>query len=212
MYGSRMRTLVRAYNNVAKNNKAYQEAEELCAQQKIKLDFLQSTHYQLQSLSKKITEEEGFWRDGILSTLEAEIMEDLAWVYPTDSYCVKLTSRVLRGKIHIESSVSSTYSKSLSGKIKNMQGRLFQQVVSFSALHGVMLLLGVKTAYIDEAFSGSSRKNIRRLNGLLSHLSERGFNLVMIAQDTAMADGISANRIFLKRTIDNKTLIAQEVI
>ena len=97
------------------------------------------------------------------------------------------------------------------GKISGTQGRLFQQVVSFAGLIGVMSLLGIKTIYIDEAFSGSAKKNIGKLNRLLLHLKERGFNLVIIAQDIAMAEGLPANRMLLSRSVDNKTTIIQEV-
>lgn len=173
------------------------------------LDFLMGLHVQIDSLSKSITQRESEWRESILSMLEAEITADLARVYPTDGYRVKLSSRVLRGKIHIDAKVYSFATNEIPGKIRGTQGRLFQQVVSFAALKGVMTLLGVKTLYVDEAFSGSSKRNIKKLNGLLAALQEQGHNLVLIAQDTSMADGIPANRLFLSRSIDNKTMLQQ---
>lgn len=212
MYADRMKILVRAYTSASKSNIAYNKALEQSSLQKLQIEFLEGMHAQLHAFVLSVIEQESLWREAILSSLETEIVEALSWVYPTDGYQIGLTSSVSRGKIHIDAKVSSIYAQDLPGRIRNTQGRLFQQVVSFAALFGVMSLLGIKTVYIDEAFSGSSRKNIRKLNSLLSHMKERGFNLVLIAQDTTMADGISANRLFLRRTLDNKTEITQEVV
>lgn len=211
MYGARMRTLSRAYKAAERNNKFFTDALEQQILQEKQLDFLVGLQEQLKTLDLGITTEESKWREAILSILETEIVTDLAYVFPNDGYNVKLTPRVLRSKIHIEASVSSTFSGDLPGRIRGTQGRIFQQVVSFAALIGVMSLLGIDTVYEDEAFSGSSKRNVKKLNSLLLSLKKRGFNLILIAQDTSMADGIDANRLILHRSLDNKTTVLQEV-
>lgn len=211
MYADRIRVLDRAYASAAKHNKLYDSAkkEQLLYQQQC--DFLTGLQTQLQIFDLKLTEEESTWREGILSLLESEIINDLTYVFPTDGYNVKLQSRVVRGRIHIEASVMSTFSGKIPGRIRSTQGRIFQQVVSFAALIGVMVLLGIDTAYFDEAFSGSSKRNVRKLNALLEHLKQRGLNLIIIAQDTAMAKGLGANTLYFSRSVDNKTAVTQEV-
>lgn len=212
MYGDRLRTLARAYSSAARNNKAYQEIANSIAPLQAQIGFLEGLSAQLHALGNVITEKESEWREGIFSVLETEIMESLSTVYPQDGYKVKLSTRVLRGKIHIEARVFSIFAQGIPGPIGSTQGRLFQQIVSFSALFGVMNLLGIRTVYFDEAFSGSSKRNIKKLNALLRRLKNEGYNVVMIAQDTSLADGIEANRLILSRSIDNKTLIKQEVV
>lgn len=211
MYADRIKVLTKAYRGLAKSNKAYDDSSKRKLRYQKQLDFLTGMNAQVKALDSFISEEEGLWRKSVLSALEAEIIEDLAWVFPFDGYRVALDTKVSRNKIHIEATVNSVASKTLPGGMDSTQGRLFQQVVSFAALIGVMSLLGIKTVYIDEAFSGSSKKNIGKLNGLLKHIGERGFNIIMIAQDTAMANGIAANYLYLQRSVDNKTTIRQEV-
>lgn len=211
MYSARLRTLKRAYSNAERGNQLYEDALQKQHLHTAQADFLLGLSEHLKSLDLEITRQEGIWREAVLAMLSSEIANDLSFVYPSDGYQVDLSTRILRGKIHISATVRSTFANDFPGKIKGTQGRLFQQVVSFAALIGVMSLLGVKTIYIDEAFSGSAKKNINKLNKLLLHLKERGFNLVIIAQDTAMAEGIPANRLFLSRSIDNKTTVVQEV-
>lgn len=211
LYSERLRTLTRAYNNAARGNALYNDALQRKDLHQTQVNFVLGLSEHLKSLDLAITNKESEWRDSILGVLSSEIVNDLAFVYPSDGYQVKLDAHVLRGKIHISATVTSTFAKDFPGRIRGTQGRLFQQVVSFSALIGVMELLGIKTVYIDEAFSGSSKKNVKKLNKLLLHLRERGFNLIIIAQDITMAEGIPANRMFLSRSVDNKTVIVQEV-
>ncbi len=211
MYSARLRTLSRAYKSAERSNLLYNDALQKQTLYQEQVNFLFGLSEQLKTLDLAITGKESEWRETILDVISSEIVTDLAYVYPSDGYQVKLSTRVLRGKIHINATVTSTFAKDFPGKIKGTQGRLFQQVVSFAGLIAVMSLLGVKTIYVDEAFSGSAKKNISKLNKLLLWLKERGFNLVMIAQDITMAEGIPANRMFLSRSIDNKTTIMQEV-
>ncbi len=210
MYSERFNTLAKAYSRAEENNKAYTEAMQKQCLLQSQLEFIIGLHENVKAFCLAETEKESEWRDSILGILSSQIARDLAFVYPTDGYQVSLSTRVLRGKIHVEARVTSTFAKDFPGKIKGTQGRLFQQVVSFSSLLGVMDMLGVKTVYIDEAFSGSAKKNVEKLNQLLASFEERGFNLVIIAQDITMADALPANRMFLSRTIDNKTIIQQE--
>lgn len=208
MFTSRLNTLKRVMRTIEKNNALYKEAESKLSQQHAQIRFLETFQYQIKALDLAITDNESKWRESVLSILESEIISALESVYPTDGYIVKLNTRVLRGKIHIEASVKSTFSD-IPGRIQGTQGRLFQQIVSFAALIAVMNLLGVKTVYIDESFSGSSKRNVAKLNTLLDAIASRGFNLVIIAQDSAMASGIQANRIILSRSTDNKTSIQE---
>lgn len=211
MYSSRLQTLTKAYTSAERDNKIYNEALKEQALQQQQLDFLVGMQNQLKSFDLAVTTKESEWRETILDVLTNEIVSALAYVFPTDGYDVKLTTKVSRGKIHIDAVARSTFAGEMSGRISGTQGRLFQQTVSFSALYSVMLLLGISTIYVDEAFSGSSERNVRKLTSLISSLKERGINLVMIAQNTSMADGLDCNRLILTRSLDNQTTVTQEV-
>lgn len=210
MYRDRLRVLRKAFKSAESNNALYNEAKKQHNLQEQQLTFLVNLQSQLKAFDLAVTNNESEWRDAVLSVLETEIVNDLNYVFPTDGYNVSLSTKVLRGKIHITVQVRSFNVSEMPGRITGTQGRLFQQVVSFAALISVISLLGINTVYIDEAFSGSSKGNIKKIGRLLDSLKERGFNIIMIAQDTSLADGLDANRLVLVRTIDNKTIITQD--
>lgn len=209
MYMSRLRTLKRAYQNAERSNTAYREATSNIAKYRSQLQYIRGLGQSLKILDALIAECESEWRESVLRMLEAEIAQDLAFIYPSDGYNVFLTSRVLRGKVHIEGYARSYYGGDMNGDLADSQGRLFQQVVSFGALVCIMKILGVETVYVDEAFSGASNRNVEKINRLLQDIKERGLNIILIAQDITMARNIDANVLLLSRSLDNKTSIVQ---
>lgn len=207
MFSSRLSALKRTMGVIKKSNTAFTEAKSSYNQHESRVKFLEGMQYYLKTFTLSVTENESLWRESLLKVLEYEIMKGLAVVFPTDGYTVKLESSVSRGNIHITASVSSRISE-FPGRIVNTQGRLFQQIVSFMALLSIMSLLGVKTIYIDELFSGSSLENIEKLNTLLRTVGEQGYNIIMIAQNASIADGMEVNRLVLSRTESNRTIVS----
>ena len=209
LYSDRLKVLKKAYRTATKNNAVYTDASKSVAEIRAQIGYIRGIGHGLRLLESIIAEREKEWREAVLRDIEAEIMQDLSFVYPDDGYSVKLSSRILRGKVHVDAYASSYFSGDISGDVCDSQGRLFQQIVSFAALIGVMRILNVNTIYIDEAFSGASKKNVSKINRLLKSVQERGINIILIAQDTSMAYGIDANSLILTRSLDNKTSITQ---
>ena len=209
MYLERFNTLARAYRAEARNNAAYEEAMSSLAKHRLELRYIQGLEGALQKLSALIVGKESEWQDKVLRMLEAEIMEYLSIVYPNDGYVVQLSCRVLRGKVHVDAKVTSYFASTMPWSVADTQGRLFQQIVSFAALECVMRILGADTIYVDEAFSGSSEENVQLVNRLLMAAQSKGRNVIMIAQNHAVAAGIDANVLYIERSIDNKTTVQQ---
>lgn len=209
MYTTRLRTLKKAYRNAERGNIAYQEAAVDIAKYKAQIQYIRGLGQSLKILDSMIAQCENNWRESVLRALETEIARDLAFVYPSDGYTVSLSSRVLRGKVHIEGNARSYFGGDMDGDVSDSQGRLFQQIVSFGALICIMDILGVKTVYIDEAFSGGSSKSMSKINALLQDIKKRGYNIILIAQNISMARNIEANTLLLSRSLDNKTSIVQ---
>ena len=207
MYSERVKVLRAAYQSVHRLNQQVKAAETELKKCEAQLSYVNGLASGLKMLETLIVYQEEQWRYSILRSLEAIITEYLSFVYPDDGYTVTLTSRVLRGKVHIEAQVNSYFLGGALGEVDASQGRLFQQLVSFAALIGISQILGVNTVYIDEAFSGVSRQNVEKVNALLRHIQTKGINLILIAQDPAMADNIDANVLLLSRSLDNKTSI-----
>lgn len=209
MYSDRVATLKAAYRVISKNNKIYMDAVHRLNEAKSQLSYVTGLSSGLSVLERLIMNQQAEWQDSILRTLEAKISEALAIVYPEDGYTVSLKARLLRGKIHIEGTVRAFFLDEFPGTISDSQGRLFQQVVSFAALLVVMNILGVDTVYVDEAFSGASLDNAKRVNRLLKSYSDRGVNIILIAQNAGITEDIPANILRLDRTLDNVTIVTE---
>lgn len=209
MYSDRLRILTKAYRRADQANKRYNNAVKSRDIYIKQSEYLGGLNECLKVLSAMIAGQEEQWQHSVLKLLEAEIMQDLAYIYPSDGYQVTLSTRILRGKIRVDAKVQSYFSNIIPGDVADTQGRLFQQVVSFAALIGIMKILGVETVYVDEAFSGASKQNVVKINALLRSFQERGFNIILIAQDTSMAAGMEANTLLLSRSLDNKTQVQQ---
>lgn len=209
MYSERLRTLARAYKLAERENRVFADAQEKLAQAKLKQGYVNGIATSLTMLDALIVKQENAWQESVLRKLEAEIMQALSYVYPSDGYSVSLNTRVLRGKVHVEGAVRSYFTDMMPGELADSQGCLFQQIVSFSALIGIMDLLHVGTVYVDEAFSGVAKANVEKINALLKMYQKRGYNIILIAQDTSVALGIEANTLILERSLDNKTIVTQ---
>lgn len=209
MYSERLSGLTRAYKLAQKENASYEQTKLEVDCIKTQLNYVNSIAAGLYMLDAIITQQENDWQGFVLRKLEAEIVQALAFVYPEDGYKISLSARVLRGKIRIEGKTSSYFTASMPGELSDSQGCLFQQIVSFAALIGIMDLVGVNTVYVDEAFSGVAKSNISKITALLRIYQERGYNIILIAQDAEIAEGIEANTLFLSRSIDNKTSVSQ---
>lgn len=208
MYTNRLNTLKRMYKKLEKGNKRYNEL----VSEKHKLELCISNAERLKEqclrLNQFISDGEAKWRQSILEQIESEVEQALEFVYPNDGYKVKLDVRVLRGRIHVDSYVTSLSLKRIKGKMKRTQGMLFRQIVTLSAIVCIINLLGVNTVYVDETFSGASLDNLIRARKLLSWYNTRGVNMIIIAQNHIVSSDIkNSNIITVSRSSDNKTSI-----
>lgn len=211
-YANRVAALIKTYKVLEKNNNTFKETHRELEKIEAKLGYVRGLGGALSVLERLIIQQQAEWQDSILRMLESEISEALATVYPEDGYTVSLTARLVRGKIHVEGSVKAYFMAEFPGAISDSQGRLFQQIVSFAALMVVMRILQVNTVYVDEAFSGASMDNASRVNRLLKVYASRGANLIIIAQNGEIADGIPANVLNLERSVDNITSVTQRSV
>lgn len=208
MYAQRIGVLRSACRLIERNNKQYLENLAALDEAKLQLSRISSIIEKLKALDTTVAKTEQEWRKGILSYLEDSISDYLAIAFPEDGYQIALEAVVLRGKIHIETSIKSYAFELIEGSIRETQGCFFQEIVSFAALVSISRLLGIKTVYVDEAFSGASPENFIKLNKLLQRVKEQGVNLVLISQSNYF-EGISGNFLHLQRSLDNQTIVRQ---
>lgn len=203
---NRLHVLNKAYLRAKKSNTAYTDAKQKLETTTAKINTTSNLIQALKILNVEIASAEEQWRNSILIEIENEIAKALSFVFPEDGYTVHLDSRILRGKLHISSSVSSINSSKIEGSMKYTQGMLFRQIVVIASVVYIMQLKGFNTIYFDEAFSGAATKNILKVRNLIDWYRERGINLILIAQNQSIITG-NEHSVVLTRDNDNVTKI-----
>lgn len=179
----RLNTLNKLSSLIASNNSKFKEVEETVKHSSAVILQLEQLLSIAEALSKEIQNGEKQWQDWAIKDLETTINKCLSIVFPTDGYCIHLNVVTRYNKIRLTTTVSSPFiSNCLT--IKESQGRLFQQTVSFGAILAFMKFIGTNTIYIDEAFSGTAISNWDKVNALLEYALSRGANIIMITQNS----------------------------
>lgn len=209
MYIDRLNTCTKLYKRVVKQNEHYLKLDSNKSRIESNLNAIRRYLQDERELSSYILSAESEWRSAIVKTLEDTITVALSMVFPYDGYTAELDLRPYRSKLKIDASISS-YNLNSNTKlsIKGSQGRLLQQILSFSAIITMMKVLGINTIYVDEAFSGASVKNLTRVSDLIAYIASTGVNMVIITQNEAMIpQSINPTIYFLTRSEDNKTTV-----
>lgn len=205
---NRLSIIERSFNRIEKANKEYLELRKTIEETERKITLICNLSSNLKVLQETITVSEKQWRTAILAIIECEIGKYLNLVYPADNYMVNLDCDIKYGKIKINAAVSSSNFDSL--KVDS-QGRLFKQVVSIATVAAIMKLKGVRTIYIDEAFSGASKENMSVVAKVIQAIIEDGISLVLIIQnEDLIPTTVSWHSLHLTRTIDNCTQVQEE--
>ena len=209
-YVHRLNVIEKAFNRIEYNNNEYiRISNEIQSAQK-KLQLISNLSGNTRALLDVITVSEKQWRTTILSIIECEISKYLSYVYPEDNYSVQLDCDIKYGKIKINATVSSNSFDNLK---LTTQGRLFKQIVSLAAIASIMKINGIKTIYLDEAFSGASKENMALMGKIISEMIVDGINLVLIIQHEDLIPGnVDWHSIYLTRGQHNCTVITEKYI
>lgn len=207
-YTSRLTALKTSYHYVMLQNTKYIDTKSNLESAKLKLSRTKTLYKKLKAFQKYIANIEAEWRDTVTSLVEAEISNCLSCVFPTDGYQVNLKHRVFRGKIHLKTKITSVnLERPLSIKT---QGGLLKQLVSFGAILAIMKLKGVKTIYVDEAFSDASKENIIVIGEWLNTVISKDCNLILIVQNRDIITSISKTVVYrFSRSFNNESYIEE---
>ena len=85
--------------------------------------------------------------------------------------------------------------------------------MSLAAIASIMKINGIKTIYLDEAFSGASKENMALMGKIISEMIVDGINLVLIIQHEDLIPGnVDWHSIYLTRGQHNCTVITEKYI
>lgn len=203
----RLNILEKTFSRIEHTNKEFLRISKDIEVAEKKLSLIRNLNGNVQALLDTITTSEKQWRAAILSIIECEISKYLGYVYPEDNYTVNLSCDIKYGKIKVQATVSSNSFENL--KV-DTQGRLFVQIVSLATVSSIMKLKGVRTIYLDEAFSGASKENMTIMGRIISDMVSEGMNLVLIIQNEDLIPGdVDWHGLYVKRDMMNRATITE---
>ena len=209
-YVQRLNVLEKAFNRIEYSNKEYIRISQEIKSATRKLQLISNLSGNVRALVDTITVSEKQWRTAILSIIECEISKYLSFIYPEDNYNICLDCSIKYGKIKVNATVSSNSFNSL--KVTT-QGRLFKQIVSLATVSSIMKLKGIKTIYLDEAFSGASKENMALMGRIIAEMVSDGMKLVLIVKHEYLIPGnVNWHSIYLTRGQSNCTTIKEQYI
>lgn len=175
-------------------------------------DLVQATRKHVDSLTKlraAVIREDNLFRENRIEYLNAVITEALADIFPEE----KLTA-----KLHCDFSRTDTVELVLYDELGNeylpdiCAGKLMQYLISFAAITGITLNLGVHNIFIDEAFGVASPDIMGQIGEVVQRRIADGLQIVMIAQNSALYQDLPRHEIRLRKDeVTKVTFVVEEI-
>lgn len=149
---------------------------------------------------KKITMNEmDTHRDVILHSLEERVESILRIILPEENFKIKITYQAVRGKYQSEVLIGK---EDASGGIvwsrpKGTNGGFMKQLISFSIIASIDILLKSKFLFMDEPFSSSDMVNVSKMKPIFDLMLDQGLQLLFIEHKKELYEAVDHNLIHL---------------
>lgn len=91
------------------------------------------------------------------------------------------------------------------------QGKLCQQLLSFSSATALIKCLGIKSMFLDEAFSASAPQNLTKIGSILKSMVGDGMQIILIEQEDDVYKDIPRREIYVyKDSLEKETKVKYE--
>lgn len=139
------------------------------------------------------------YRMTTIENLESRMEVILAAVLPEEDFKVRITYEPVRNKMETRILLGKTQQD---GEIiwadpRVQNGDFIKQLVSFSAVASINLLLHSRFLFIDEPFSSSDVTNVKKLKPIIELLQEQGLQLLFIEHKPELYNSMQHNLIKL---------------
>lgn len=163
---------------------------------------------ELKIFEKLVKREDADYKENRKHFIEAQIEESVAIIFPTRNYKVNLDRKVFRGKIKVKLKLKNKFGRTCTPKMG--EGKLCQQLISFSASTAVSKSYGLDKVFTDESFSASSPENLTKVGEIVKDAIDHGLQIILIEQQDTIYKDISRREIHLE--IDKLTLDLKEPV
>lgn len=148
-------------------------------------------------------------REEILHSLEQRVESILRIILPEEDFKIKITYQAVRGKYQSEVFIGKTDKNGgiVWTRPRATNGGFMKQLISFSIIASIDLLLKSKFLFMDEPFSSSDSVNVSKMQPIFDLMLDQGLQLLFIEHKKELYESIDHNLIHLykHRTPDKNT-------
>lgn len=190
-------------NEIDKLKAKFQKAEETLTKLKEGLDrFI--------LLDRMAVEEENDYKKRRLDYLTAYINNNLNFIFPSQNLTAEIDSEVKYKSQNVSLRLIDGHGNQRIPYIN--EGKLFQELISFSASVGLAECLNLTSFYMDEAFAASSPENLSKVGKMLRDMLERGFQIFLIEQKDDIYKDLPRREIILHKDEIEQAVRCESII
>lgn len=188
-------------DSATENNARKQELVEVANAYKKKLNTLQDYSQRLDIIVQGARIIMDTHRNECIENLQNRMAAILAVFYPDEAFHVRISYHPVRGKFETEVDIGKENGE---GRIvwdspRAQNGDFVKQLVSFSMIASINILLHAGFLFMDEPFSSSDTTNVSKLRYVFGLMQELGLQLLFIEHKPELYRHIEHNLIQLQK-------------
>lgn len=164
----------------------------------------------LEIFDRLANQEDTNYKTRRLDYLSTYIEDNLAIIFPNEQFKCKIDY-----DYKYKSSKAQLKLQPKSGKHRLpsiAEGKLCQELISFSSAVAITDCMGISGFYLDEAFAASSPENLTKAGKLLHKLIESGYQILLIEQKDDIYKDLPRNEIHLEKSPINDEVIVKDIV
>ena len=189
-------------------NRELEQIQSNLAQVSELKDDLETKINEFTILDKLVNKEDTNYKQRRLGFLSEYIDENLNIIFPNDGFKTKINCDLTYNSPKVSLKLMNNLGRVSTPQIG--EGKLCQQLISFSSSAAIAECMGLKSIYMDEAFTASSPENATKAGQLLKSLIAKGFQILLIEQNDDIYKDLTRREIVLKRDYIEKSVIVCE--
>lgn len=192
-------------NSAEEDNTRKKRLEEDIVTESKLLEDVTSYHRAFKALLTRAMTEADTYRKSRKSELESRVESALNLVFPEEHFKVHFEVDVSNRKYVAELLLGKEVDGIMYwGTPRGQNGGMAKQLIAFTAVGEINLMIGSDLYIADEPFSSSDDFNILAVKAILKYFNENGLQVLIIEHKPSLYEGIEHNKIKLTKDRANQ--------
>jgi hypothetical protein len=161
------------------------------------------------NLHNKCVNEDIAFKNRRLGSVGEYITENIQIIFPFENLVAKVKTEPKRGA---KTKLVLIDSDGFERLPHVSEGKLLQELISFSGSFGIIKSFGVPLLYMDESFAASSPENLAKLGDLIKESVDSGMQIIRIEQSPEGYKNIPRREIHLIKDPVRKAVVVKQVL